>query len=69
MKMSYLRGACGVTRWDGEGNASACERCGKGIHANRVNCVALEWAKRNTLRWFGRIERVKSSEFVKSVYE
>ena len=25
--MSYLRGACGVTRWEGESNESLYERC------------------------------------------
>ncbi len=27
-----------------------------------------EWMKRNTLRWFGHIERMNSEEFVKKVY-
>ncbi len=27
VEMSYLRGACGVTRWEGESNNSVCERC------------------------------------------
>ena len=29
MEMSYLRGACGVTRWEGESNESVYERCVK----------------------------------------
>ncbi len=28
----------------------------------------VEWIKRNTLRWFGHIERMNSEEFVKQVY-
>ncbi len=36
------------------------ERCGMGSQANGV--------KRNTLRWFGHIERMGSEEFVKRVY-
>ncbi len=28
VEMSYLRGACGVSRWDGLSNASVYERCG-----------------------------------------
>ncbi len=63
VEMSYLRGACGVTRWDGESNESVYERCGMGSQANGVNCGVVEWVKRNTLRWFGHIE-----EFVKKVY-
>ncbi len=30
MEMSYLSGACGVTRWDGESNETVYERCGMG---------------------------------------
>ncbi len=66
--MSDLRGACGVTRWDGESNESVYERCGMGIHANEVNFGVGEWVKRNTLRWFGHIERLGSEEFVKNMY-
>ena len=43
MKMSYLRGACGVTRWEGESNASVYKRCGIGLCANGVKCGAVEW--------------------------
>ena len=28
----------------------------------------MEWVKRNTLRWFGYMERKKNEEFVKKVY-
>ncbi len=28
VEMSYLRGACGVSRWDGLSNESVYERCG-----------------------------------------
>ncbi len=28
VEMSYLRGACGVNRWDGLSNESVYERCG-----------------------------------------
>ncbi len=28
----------------------------------------MEWVKRNTLRWFDHIERMKSDEYVKKVY-
>ncbi len=38
VEMSYLTGACGVTRWDGESNESVYERCGMGNQANGVNC-------------------------------
>ncbi len=29
----------------------------------------MEWVKRNTLRWFGHIERMGSDRFVRKVYE
>ena len=43
------------------------EICGLGNCANAVKCEVVEWVKRNTLRWFGHIERMKSEEFVKKV--
>ena len=33
-EISYLRGACGVTRWKGESNGSVYERCDKGTCAD-----------------------------------
>ncbi len=68
MEMSYLRGACVVTRWDGESNESMYERCGMESHVNEVNCGMVEWVKRNTFRWLGRTERMGSEEFVKKLY-
>ncbi len=46
VEMSYLRGACGVTRWDGESNESVYERCGMGSQANGVKCGVVKWVKR-----------------------
>ncbi len=63
--MSYLRGACGVSRWDGLSNASVYERCGIIGHGSGVGCGVVEWVKRSTLRWFGHIERMENEEFVK----
>ncbi len=53
VEMSYLRGACGVTKSEGSSNESVYERCGMGTCANGVKCGVVEWVKRNTLRWFG----------------
>ncbi len=44
------------------------ERCGMGSQANGVDCGVVEWVKRNTLRWFGLVERMGSEEFVKKMY-
>ncbi len=68
VEMSYLRGACGVTRRDGQSNESVYERCGMGSQVNGVNCEVVEWVKGNMLRWFGHTERMGSEELVKKVY-
>ncbi len=57
-----------MTRWDGESKESVYERCGMGSQANGVNCGVVEWVKRNTLRWFGYIERRWNAEFVRKVH-
>ena len=42
VEMSYLRGACGVTRWEGESNESVYERCGMGLIANGAKCGVVK---------------------------
>ncbi len=66
--MSYLRGACGVSRWDGLSNESVYERCGMRGCGSGVLCGVVKWVNRSTLRWFGHIERMGNEEFVKKVY-
>ncbi len=66
MEMSYLRGECGVTRWDGESNKSMYAKCGMGTLANGVNCGVVEWVKRNILRHFGYTDRMESEESVET---
>ncbi len=64
VEISYLRGACGVSRWNELSNECMCMRgCGSG-----VGCGVVEWMKRSTLRWLGHIERMGNEEFVKNVY-
>lgn len=36
IEMSYLRGICEVTRWDGDSNEGVYERCGMGTYGNGV---------------------------------
>ena len=36
VKISYLRGVCSVTRWEGESNESVYERCAMRPCANGV---------------------------------
>ncbi len=68
VEMSYLRGACGVSRWDGLSNECVYERCGMRGLGSGVWCGVVEWVKRSILRWFGHIERMGNDEFVKRVY-
>ncbi len=44
------------------------ERCSMRACGHGVKCRMVDWVKRNTLRWFGHIERIKSEEFVKKLY-
>ena len=67
VEMSYLKRVCGLTRWEGESNETVYEGCSMGPYVNGVKCSVVEWVKRNTLRWFGHMERKKSEEFVKKV--
>ena len=57
VEISYLRGAFGVIRWEGETNESMYERCGMGSCANGVKCDVVEWVKRDMLMWFDLMER------------
>ncbi len=50
LEMSYLRGACSVSRWDGENS-----KCTRDLTAE-VDCGVVEWVKYGTLRWLGRGE-------------
>ncbi len=43
VEMSCLRGACGVTRWEGVSNESVCERCSMGICESGVKCGMVAW--------------------------
>ena len=69
VEMSYLRGACGVTRWDRERNESVYERFGMSEKGIGIDCGVVEWVKRNTLRWFGHLERMEKGEITRRVYE
>ncbi len=65
VEMKYLRGACGITRWDCESNESMYVEYGIGTEEGGVNYGMVKWVKK---RWFGHIERMKSEEYVKKVY-
>ncbi len=42
VEMSYLRGACGVNRWDGVSNESVYERCSTRGCGSGVGCGVVE---------------------------
>ncbi len=44
------------------------ERCGMRGRGSVMECGAVKWVKRSTLRWFDHIERIGNEEFVKKVY-
>ena len=52
MEMSYLRGGCGVIRWEDEIYESVYERCGMKPCGIGMNCDVVEWVEKNTLKWF-----------------
>ena len=68
VEMSYLRNACGVRRMDGESNESVYERFGMSSRGEGVKCGVVEGVRRNTLRWFGHMERMAQGEITKRVY-
>ncbi len=38
MEMSYIKGTCGVSRWDGESYESMYDRFGTGVTVKGVDC-------------------------------
>ncbi len=56
--MSYLKEACGMTRWEGESNKSVYETHSMGAYASEVWNGGVD--KKNTMRWFGHTERMNS---------
>ncbi len=67
--MSYLRGACGVSRWDRESNEDMYRRFGMSEAAVGVECGVVEWVKRSTLRWYDHIMRMNECNFTKRVHD
>ncbi len=42
LEMNYLRGACGVTKWNGVSNENVYERCGMERCGSGVRCGVVE---------------------------
>ncbi len=51
-EMSYLRGACGLNRVDGENSESVCGKFGMSVKCEGMDCGVGEVVKRSNLRWF-----------------
>ncbi len=64
VEMSYLRGACGLNRMDGE---SVYGKFGMSFKSERINCGAVEVINCKTLIWFGHLERMEGDELTKRI--
>ncbi len=51
VEMSYLRGACGVSRWDGLSNERVYERCERAWKWGRVWCGGVGEEKHPEMVW------------------
>ncbi len=69
VEISYMRGSCGVSRWDRESNEDTYGRFGMSESAVEMDCGVVEWVKRSTLRWYGHVMRMNECDFTKRVYE
>ncbi len=67
--MSYMRGACGVSRWDRESNEDTYGRLGVSETAVGLDCGVVGWGKRSKLRWYGHVMRMNECNFIKMVYD
>ena len=58
VKMSDVKGTCGVNRVDGESNENVYRRLGMSSKREGMSC-GVEMVKRNTWRWWsGHLERM-----------
>ncbi len=69
VEMIYMRGACGVSRWDRKSNEDTYGRFGMSETAVGMACGVAEWVKRSTLRWYGHVMKVSECYITKRVYE
>ncbi len=67
-EMSYLRSACGVSRMDGMSNESVYKHFGMCHVGEGKKCGVAEELKRQTLKWFGHLDRMEECKMTKRVY-
>lgn len=60
--------SCGVSRMDGMSNESVYERFGMGHVSEGKKSGVVEEVKRQTLKWFGHMERMEESKMTRRVY-
>ncbi len=68
VEMSNLRSACGVSRMDGMSNESVYEHFGMCHVGEGKKCGVAEEVTRQTLKWFGYMERMEESKMTRRVY-
>ncbi len=68
VEMSYLRSTCGVSRMDGMSNESVYEHFGMCHVGEGKKCGVVEEVKRQTLKWFGHMERMEESKMTRRMY-
>ncbi len=66
MEMSYWRSACGVSTMDGMSNESVYECYGM-CHGGEGKKWGVVEVKRQTLKWFGHMERMEESKMTRRV--
>ncbi len=66
--MSYLRGACGLNRMDGDSNESVYGKFGMSFKSEGMNYGVVEGVKCSTLKWFGHLEKI-GDEMTKDLQE
>ncbi len=69
VEMSYLRGACAVSRLGRESNEDTYGRFGMSESAVGMDCGVVEWVKQSALIWYGHVMRMNECDFTKRIYE
>ena len=69
VEMSFLRAASGISIVEGVSNERIYENFGMSERKEGMSCGVMEWMKRNTLRWYGHVNRLEEDRLVKRVYD
>ncbi len=67
VEISYLRSACGVSKMGGMSNESVYEHFGMCHVGKGKKCGVVEEVKRQTLKWFGHMERMEEGKMTRRV--